>query len=259
MLLTLLTDFGTGSPYVAAMKGVMLSIHPAAVIVDLTHDVPPQDIRYGALVLEDVAERFPRGTLHVAVVDPGVGTSRALVYAEIGDHRYLAPDNGLLSRLALRQPPTRIIRLTESRWWLPKVSATFHGRDILAPVAAHLSLGVDPAALGVPHKELVMLAWPQPRIAAGQIQGHVLWIDRFGNLITNITVEVLAAAGVGPNLVATCCEKTTLRHVRSYGQADAGDFITVIGSSDRLDLAVVDGSAAGRLRARIGDRVTITW
>lgn len=259
MLLTLLTDFGGGSPYVAAMKGVLLSLNPAAQIVDLTHDVPPQDVRYGAVVLDDVAERFPAGTLHVAVVDPGVGTDRALIYAQLGTQHYLAPDNGLLSRLALRRRPTRIVRLTESRHWLEPVSATFHGRDILAPVAARLSLGLDPAALGVPLEELQLLDWPQPQVAPGLAQGHVLWIDRFGNLNTNIPAALLAAAGPCSQLRATCCGHTSLRHVRSYGAAAPGELVSLFGSSARLELAVVDGNAAARLGATVNAPVSVVW
>ena len=145
-IITLTTDFGTGSPYVAAMKGVILSINPAATIVDISHAVPAQDIARGALVLEDTTPWFPADTIHVAVVDPGVGTERAILYARIGPQQYIAPDNGLLSRLMARTPPSLVLRLTEREYWLPEVSHTFHGRDIMAPVAARLSLGLDPAA-----------------------------------------------------------------------------------------------------------------
>ena len=160
-LITLMTDFGAGSPYVAAMKGVILSINPSVTLVDLTHAIPPQDVREGALVLEDVAPYFPPGTIHVAVVDPGVGTDRAILYAEIGSQRYVAPDNGLLSRLSRNTPPSRIVRLTNPDYWLRPVSATFHGRDIMAPVAARLSLGLDPAKSAGRRKP------GQPRLAAG--------------------------------------------------------------------------------------------
>ena len=149
-IITLTTDFGSGSHYVAAMKGVILSICPAATIVDIAHDVPPQDIRRAALLLDDVADWFPPETIHVAVVDPGVGTDRAIVYARIGQQQFIAPDNGLLSRLAARTPPPKLIRLSEPAYWLEHVSTTFHGRDIMAPVAARLALGLDPDRLGPP-------------------------------------------------------------------------------------------------------------
>ena len=259
MIITLLTDFGSGSPYAAAMKGVILSLNPAAQMVDLTHDAPPQDVRFAALFLDDVAERFPAGTLHLAVVDPGVGTDRALLYAQLGTQHYLAPDNGLLSRVAFRRKPARIVQLTESRHWPQPASATFHGRDILAPVAARLSLGLDPAALGAPLEKLHMLDWPRPHVAPGRVDGHVLWIDRFGNLSTNITLAALAAAGLNESLSVTCCGRTSVRHVGTYGLAAPGELVSLIGSSDRLELAVVEGNAAARLGAAVNDPVNVAW
>ena len=257
-LITLLTDFGHGSPYVAAMKGVILSINPAAVIVDLTHDIPPQDIRLGALVLEEIAGRFPAGTIHVAVVDPGVGTPRAIVYARLGHQAFVCPDNGLLSRLATAARPSSLIRLENPEHWLWPVSMTFHGRDIMAPVAARLSLGLDPARLGPPHSGLVMLDWPTPSVLPGRIEGHVLRIDSFGNLITDIPSALLADAA--PELVhAQCRGEQATRHVRTYGQGPPGALVSLIGSSDRLELAVVGGSAAARLRASVGDAVLVKW
>ena len=143
-IITLTTDFGNGSPYVATMKGVILSINPAATIIDISHAVPAQDVARGALVLEDTTSWFPDDTIHVAVVDPGVGTSRAILYARIGRQQYVAPDNGVLGRLMARTPPLLVLQLTEREHWLPEVSNTFHGRDIMAPAAARLSLGLDP-------------------------------------------------------------------------------------------------------------------
>ena len=144
----MLTDFGTGSPYVAQMKGVILAINPRATIVDISHAIPPQDISTGAWALVEVADSFPAGSIHVAVVDPGVGSAREIVYAEIARRHYVAPDNGLLGCLAARTPPSRIRALTEPRFWQERVSATFHGRDIMSPVAARLSLGLDANELG---------------------------------------------------------------------------------------------------------------
>src|SRR5262245_7189304 len=191
-LLTLITDFGTASPYVAAMKGVILGINPAARLVDISHDVPPQDIRHGAVLLAEATTWFPAGAIHVAVVDPGVGTERRLIYARIGDQQYLAPDNGLLSLLAARVRPTRIVELSNAEHWLPEVSNTFHGRDILAPVAAQLSLGLEPERLGPALAQIRTLDWQEPIVTANRIEGAVRWIDRFGNLITNVTASMLA-------------------------------------------------------------------
>src|SRR5262249_606043 len=145
-IITLTTDFGDGSPYVAAMKGVILGINPAARLIDLSHHIPPQDVRHAAYFLAESIPNFPPEAIHVLVVDPGVGTDRALLYVEGERHRLLAPDNGCWT--AVPNTPRRVIRLTERNYWRPEVSNTFHGRDILAPVAAHLSLGVDASLLG---------------------------------------------------------------------------------------------------------------
>lgn len=258
-IITLTTDFGTGSPYVAAMKGVILSLNPAATVIDISHAVPPQDVRYAAVALEDVADRFPGGTIHVAVVDPGVGTDRALVFARIGRQCYLAPDNGLLSRLARRTPPAHIVRLTEAEYWLRPVSATFHGRDILAPVAARLSLGLDPAHLGVPLDRLVMLDWPEVRRGPGRIEGAVLLADSFGNLITDIVADMLPEPARWPELRVFCRGHLISGLSRTYGDSPPGSLVALIGSSGRLELAVVNGSAAAAIQASRGDEVRASW
>jgi S-adenosylmethionine hydrolase len=258
-IITLTTDFGHGSPYVAAMKGVILSLNPAVTVVDITHDVPAQDVRYAAIVLEDVSDRFPGGTVHVAVVDPGVGTDRACVLARIGRQCYLAPDNGLLTRLARRTPPSKIVRLTEPDYWLHPVSATFHGRDIFAPVAARLSLGLEPDHLGVPMERLFMLDWPEVRRSPGRIEGSVIFVDSLGNLVTDITAEVLAE-GVGASELRIFCRSHCVTGLsRTYGDAPQGALIALVGSSGRLELALVGGSAAAATQARCGERVLVTW
>ncbi len=258
-VITLTSDFGSGSPYVAAMKGVILSINPAVTLVDVTHDVRPQDVRHGALVLDDVTRRFPAETIHVAVVDPGVGTDRAIVYARIGNQGYVAPDNGLLSRLAQRAAPSKLIRLTEPQYWLEPVSATFHGRDVMAPAAAHLSLGLDPDKLGPPLEKLVMLDWPQPRVAPGKIEGQILDIDSFGNLITNIEAKMIAQVPADGQVWAELGEHRAEGICSTYGDQPAGTLVALVGSGDRLELALVGGSAAKALDARIGEPVTVRW
>ncbi len=256
-IITLTTDFGTGSPYVAAMKGVILSINPAATLVDLSHEVPPQDIRRGALLLEDTARWFPPGTIHVAVVDPGVGTGRALVYARIGAQQYLAPDNGLLSRVSRGEPPERVIRLAERAYWLPQVSATFHGRDILAPAAAHLSLGLDPARLGPPHGSLTRLDWPEPSLSANLIEGEVLFVDSFGNLISNVRAETLAGLPDRAGVTVTCGGAIVHGIGRTYGEASQGQLVALVGSAGRLEIALVGGNAAKRLGVGAAAAVTV--
>ncbi len=258
-IITLTTDFGVGSHYVAALKGVILSINPAAVIVDITHSIPPQDIRQAALVLDDVCERFPIGTIHVAVVDPGVGTSRAIVYAQINQRHYIAPDNGLLSRLAARSRPSRLIKLENQEYWLRPVSTTFHGRDIIAPVAAHLSLGLDPAQLGPSVEHLATLQWPQPRLGENRLEGTVVAVDSFGNLETNITAEMLAGRPTDERVCIVCGIYETFGIYRTYAEQPNGMLVALINSVGRLELALVGDNAARRLGVGPGTPVVVAW
>jgi len=258
-IITLLTDFGVGSPYVAAMKGVILSINPAVTLVDLTHSVAPQDVREGAIVLEDVAERFPEGTIHVAVVDPGVGSSRPIVYAEIARRGYVAPDNGLLSRLTRRHMPERVVRLENPKYWLNPVSSTFHGRDIMAPVAAHLSLGLDPGKLGPSAELCSMLEWPGPVRLHDRIEGVVLRIDSFGNLITNITADMLSGRPTDERACIVCNIYETWGIYNAYSDHPRGTFIALVGSHNCLELAIVGESAAERLGIGVGSPVVVAW
>ncbi len=258
-MITLTTDFGVSSPYVAAMKGVILAINPRATLVDITHAVPPQDIREAAVVLDEVADRFPAGTIHVAVVDPGVGTDRAILYARIGCQQFVAPDNGLLGPLMQRRPPTAIYHVTERRYWLEPVSATFHGRDIMAPVAAHLSLGLDPALLGPPATHPQSIEWPAPLVSSHRIDGVVLRVDSFGNLITNITGDLLVGRPTDNRACVVCNIFETFGIFQTYADQPAGTLIALVGSSGRLELAVVGANAADLLGIRAGERVTIGW
>jgi S-adenosylmethionine hydrolase len=258
-IITLTTDFGADSPYAAAMKGVILSINPDATLVDITHAIPAQDVRRGALVLEDVTPWFPEGTIHVAVVDPGVGTERAIVYAEIGRQRYVAPDNGLLDRLISRSPPSRIVRVEDAEHWLRPVSSTFHGRDIMAPVAARLSLGLAPEQLGPAVETVARLKWPEVRVSEGKIRGQVIEIDSFGNLITNITGDMLIGRPTDSRVCVVCGIFETWGIWRTYGQQSEGMLVALIGSSGRMELAIVGDSAAQRLGVGQGTPVVVAW
>ncbi len=258
-IITLTTDFGASSPYVAAMKGVILSIHPAATIVDVTHAIGAQDVRAGALVLEEATRWFPAETIHVAVVDPGVGTARRIIYARIGLQQYIAPDNGLLSRLALTTPPSTIISVSEPAWWLSPVSRTFHGRDIMAPVAARLSLGLEPARLGPAQHELIQLPWTEARVSDSKIEGAVESIDSFGNLITDISADVLAKVPRDETTAIYCDEHETRGIFATYADQPPMTFVAVLGSSGKLELAIVGESAADMLGIAVGTPVTIQW
>jgi S-adenosylmethionine hydrolase len=256
-LISLTTDFGAGSPYVAQMKGVILSRCREIDLIDITHAIAPQNIREAMVVLADVTPRFPAGTIHVAVVDPGVGTARRLIYAEIADQRYLAPNNGLLSLLAASNPPRRVIALENPQYWLPQPSRTFHGRDILAPVAAHLASGLDPAVLGPIVETIELLDCPRPRVTSDQVAGEVIYVDSFGNLITNIHREEVAALGEPRRLTVACRDREIRGIVPTYAAALPGELLALFDSQGRLEIAVAGGSAAQRLSAGVGDVVTV--
>jgi len=259
MVITLTTDFGSGSTYVAVMKGVILSINPAATLVDITHDIPAQNVAAAALALDDAAEWFPDGTIHVVVVDPGVGTRRAIVYARIGRHHYIAPDNGVLSHLAARTPPSKLLRVENPEYWLQPVSHTFHGRDIMAPVAARLSLGLDPDLLGLPLEKPTMLETPTARLSPQRIEGIVQAIDSFGNLVTNITAPMLAGRPTDRRVCIVCSIYETWGIYHTYAEQPQGTLIALIGSSGRLELALVGDNAAARLGIAVGAPVVLAW
>jgi len=261
-LITLTTDFGGESPYVAAMKGVILSLSPHAQLIDLSHQIPPQDVRFAAFFLRASISYFPPETIHVVVVDPGVGTDRALLYVEVDGHRLLAPDNGCWTGLMrqvgqtlLSGKPT-VLRLTERRFWRPTVSPTFHGRDILAPVAAHLSLGENPRHLGQPFDDWVRLEWKSPIIEPNRLVGEVIFIDHFGNLITNIPGEAFARMD-DPHIQILVGDQAVTRRVHTYGEAEKGTLVALVSSFDLMEVAVSGGSAQKKLGVRVGSAVHV--
>jgi S-adenosyl-L-methionine hydrolase (adenosine-forming) len=258
-IITLTTDFGPSAPYVAAMKGALLSVNSEARVIDLSHSIPPQDLRYTSFFLKHSLRFFPEGTIHVVVVDPGVGTSRAILCVELEGHKLLVPDNGCWTEwAALSRSVPRVWQLTEKRWWRPDVSPVFHGRDIFAPAAAHLSRGESPAQLGKPAASWHRLALPTPTLNQGHWEGEVLFTDEFGNLLTNLPGTALLQQGVPP-LNITIAGVTVNRVVRTYGEAETGELIALVSSSGNLELAVVQGSAAVRLGAGTGTPVTVRW
>jgi S-adenosylmethionine hydrolase len=259
MLITLTTDFGPSSPYVAAMKGVILSLHPKAQLVDLTHGIAPQDIFSAAQVLVETTPLFPPDTLHLVVVDPGVGTDREIVYAQFSWGCYLCPDNGLLGRLAERADPTIMVTVTAERFFRTPVAPTFHGRDILAPVAAQLSLGLDPRKLGPPHPAIRQLPWPQVERVANQITGEIVAVDSFGNLVTNITRAMLADVPTDDTVSICCDSHQTTQIFTTYADQPPLTLVALIGSSDQLELAIVDDSAKLMLGVAVGAPVEVRW
>jgi S-adenosylmethionine hydrolase len=254
-LLTLTTDFGDTSPYVAVMKGIIHSINPSANIVDLTHHIPAQNIRHGAYFLATAIPYFPSASIHVAVVDPGVGTDREMLLAKLEAQYVLGPDNGLLSTLFDRHPPTQVWKLTETRFWRTPISSTFHGRDILAPVAANLSLQRKPERFGEEIKEWERLPGEPHRTEGSRAIGSIQFVDHFGNLISNIPARLLAAAPARLSLAGKPIEG--VRWVRTYGEAAAGDLVGLGSSDGFVEIAVVGGNAAERLGLDAGASVDL--
>ncbi len=255
VVITLVTDFGREGVFVGVMKGVIAGIAPQARVIDLTHDIPPFNIVQAAFGLRHAAPYFPEGTIHLAVVDPGVGTERKAVAVRAGGHCFVAPDNGLLAPVAESLGPDTIVEVRNSDCFLPTVSSSFHGRDVFAPVAAHLAAGVAIDDLGPQLAALQPLDAPRARREAdGTIRGEVLWSDRFGNLITNIPATMLDPE-------RTWCVhigRNTIQKIsHTYAQVDAGEPLAMIGSFGMLEIAVRLGNAAHRLREDSGTPVHV--
>ena len=250
-LIALLSDFGTRDWYVGSLKAVILSRCPDARLLDITHEIPPYDVAAGAFTLAAVAPYVPDGAIVACVVDPGVGTARALLAVRTERHTFLGPDNGLLS-LALDQARRRrIVRLDRPAYWLPRVSRTFHGRDIVAPVAAYLASGGSLARLGPVQAGYQLLPLPRLRLGSDRMQGCVLHIDAFGNLITNLPASLATRRPPGEIRY----QRRTVPVVSSYGSGPRGRLCAVVGGAGYLELALYRGSAARRYRAKVGDRV----
>ncbi len=245
-LVVLLTDFGLKDHYVGVMKGVMKDICPHLSLIDLTHEISPQDVKEGAYVLGVSYRYFPPGAVFLAVVDPGVGTERKPLALKAGDYFFVGPDNGLFTLVLKQEREFSARLLSNHKFFRPKISETFHGRDIFAPVAAHLACGAPFSALGPELKELVLLPWPEPRFEGRRLIGAVVHVDRFGNLITNISEEDLSRGRVARVLY----RGLEIPFLRTYGLAQRGEALCLIGSDGFLEIAVAQGSAAEKLGAR---------
>jgi len=261
-VVTLLTDFGTESEYAGVMKGVILSTDPFARIVDISHRIAPRDILQAALTLGASYMYFPKGTVHVAVVDPGVGGGRAILAAEAGDWTFLAPDNGLLSLVAQKAGIRRMVRVERESFFLPRVSATFHGRDIFAPLAGRLSAGLDITELGPPLKagDMQQLEIPRAAVVRGELRGIIMGFDRFGNILTNIEsadLQRMTDAGARHKLDIHIGARHISGLAPNYASVPAGRPVAVIGSRGFLEIAVNGGSARELLGGRSGDPVVV--
>lgn len=260
-IITLTTDFGLKDPYLGAMKGAMLSINPKATIADISHLITPGNILEGAFVLAGAYSYFPDGAVHVGVADPGVGGGRRPILIETERYLFVGPDNGLLSLAVEREKVRRVVRLTEKKYFLKEVSSTFHGRDIFGPVAAHLTLGVSPGAFGDPLKEgPVSIGIPRPSVRNGVVKGTVIYVDSFGNLITNIKAGDLTA-GLGPGykdrLEAEIKGFAIQGLSKTYSAVAKGAAAAIIGSSNHMEIAVNQGKASEVLGAQAGEGVIV--
>jgi S-adenosylmethionine hydrolase len=257
-VVALLTDFGYRDHYVGVMKGVIWGIAPSVRIADISHAIRPQDVFEGAFLLAQAYAYFPPKSIFVAVVDPGVGTQRRPIAARIGDYFFVAPDNGLLT-FVIREGesrgwPMRFVHLTQSAYWLPQISRSFHGRDIFAPVAAHLANGIPLDALGPQIEDPVILPIPEPSPEERGWQGQIIYIDAFGNLITNIQPHHLA----GESDWRIQYKDYEIRGlVNTFGEGRPGDLIAMFDSTGYLSLCIVNGNAETKLSAQVGDPLRV--
>ena len=259
-VLTITTDFGITNGFVGVMKGVIYGIAPDAKIVEITQLVSAQNVREGAYAMWRAVPFFPAGSVHVGVVDPGVGTKRRPIGARLGDQYFIAPDNGLLTPLILdaqrNGDVVEFVDLDNPKYWLPKVSNTFHGRDIFAPTGAHLAAGVPLSELGTPITDPILLDLPRPEKTADGWNAHVTIIDIFGNLTTDLPAEALEGRK-NPLIKIRGHEIDGI--IDSYGHREVGDLVAVVDSEYYIEVAVVNGSAARKLGAEVGDLVEVVY
>jgi S-adenosylmethionine hydrolase len=258
--ITLMTDFGIKDGNVGVMKGVIWGIAPEVQIADLSHTVGPQNISEAALILARSAPYFPPGTIHLVVVDPGVGTPRRHIAARLGTQYFVGPDNGVVTLLLERAEaegwPVEIVHTHKSEYWRAEVSHVFHGRDVFSPVAAHLARGVPLADLGTPIHDPVRLSFHRPQRTETGWQGEVIHIDHFGNISTNIRKEQLGEPPAD-SIEVVLCGVNIHGMVRTFGERPLGDLVALYGSTGNLIVSVVNGDAAQRLNAKVGDPVTV--
>lgn len=258
-VITLLTDFGRADHFVGVMKGVVAGICPRALVIDISHDIPPQNLLAGAVTLLFSYSYFPPGTIHVVVVDPGVGSGRRIVACRAAEYIFLAPDNGILWPTLERAETVESVRVEEKSFFLANVSDTFHGRDIFAPVAAHLARGVQLKHLGPPVEKLLRLELPRPSLVRPDaIRGEVIYIDHFGNLISNIPAQMLEKLEAPESKLVVRVADATVRGLsRSYAGVPVGKLLGLIGSTGFLEIAARGASACQITGATRGDAVEV--
>ncbi len=275
-IITLLTDFGESDGYVGSIKGVILSIVPGVNLVDISHQVAPQDVRQAALILSSVYVYFPVHTVHLVVVDPGVGGERRPIALQTSRGRFVAPDNGVLTHISVDEQPAKAVLLENRAYWLDSPSHTFHGRDLFGPVAAHLARGVPIEKMGPPITDLVRLPLPPLTITLPTIRGQITRVDRFGNLLTNVmrlswvddqvirfvplsaTPDKVDVLNLEAEKISVTCGWHTLKGLhQAYSQVGVGERVALIGSNGELEIAINQGNASRQLALKVGDPVTV--
>jgi len=255
--ITLLTDFGLRDGNVGVMKGVIWNIAPETQIADLSHTIEPQNVLMGALILGRSCPYFPQNSVHIAVVDPGVGTTRRPIAAHLGDRYFVGPDNGLLTPLLERAEkagwPVEVVHLNRKKYWLKDISYVFHGRDIFSPVAAHIANGIALKDLGEVIQDPVRLDIPKPVWTGDALLGRIMHIDYFGNVATNIRREDMS----NKDLCITIAGQELCGLVNTFGEKEPGELVVLYGSTGDLIVSVVNGDAASLLGVKIGDPVEV--
>ena len=257
-IITLLTDFGLKDPYVASMKGVILSINPECTLVDITHQVSPYDIKEGAFILAQAYSTFPKGTIHLSVVDPGVGSPRKPILFVTKNYFFIGPDNGLFTFALKREKLKKVIALGKMEFFLPEVSPTFHGRDLFAPVAAHLSFGIAPESFGRVIKSWNEISFPEPVLRQEKLIGEVVHIDTFGNLVCNIDYKNLLKFSKTRPFVIKIGKRTMRGLKKGYWEGRKDEPMALIGSGGFLEISVREGNAQRLLKAKKGDPIKIS-
>lgn len=263
-VISLMTDFGIKDGTVGVMKGVIWGLCPTAQIADLSHMIQAQNIREAAYIFARSIPYYPKGSIHVVVVDPGVGTQRRPMAAQIGDWFYVGPDNGtitgLLERAEKEDWQTTFVALTEKKYWLPNISYVFHGRDIFSPVAAHLASGVSLSEFGQSFNDPVRIELPRPTQTGNGWRGEVTHIDHFGNVSTNIRVEHLGDALEQKERIIVRLHGNEIQGlVNTFGERSGGELIALLGSTGNLGISIVNGSALQHLGAKVGDPVEVIY
>lgn len=257
-IITLTTDFGLKDPYVAEMKAVILNISPNTKIVDITHQIEKFNIRMGAYVLAAASSYFPKGTIHVVVVDPGVGTRRKAILIQTKQGYFVGPDNGVLVLAAESQGIEHVYKITNPKLKLPKISNTFHGRDIFAPAAAHLAKGTPPSEFGPGIHKIVTPKFAKITRRKGGLIGEIIHIDGFGNIVTNFSEKELESMGIkGMVNIKLKNTRLKLKLCRAYAEVEAQKPLAIIGSHNFLEISVNQGNAADTFKTKVGDKVTL--